>query len=69
MNIINGKMSWILGMDILWKNGDKFCKVSTYSMKDRKKAVVEVGKLGSGKYFTLTAKIIFFYSCAPSRRQ
>ena len=56
-------------MDILWKNGDKFCKVSTYSMKDRKKAVVEVGKLGSGKYFTLTAKIIFFYSCAPSRRQ
>ena len=39
MNTSDGKMSLIIRTDILYKNEDKFCEVSTRIMKDGKEIV------------------------------
>ena len=60
MNTSDGKMSLIIGTDILQKSEDKFREVSTRTMKDGKEIIVEVGPLGYGECFTMRAKMPYF---------
>ena len=60
MNIKDGKMSLILRTDVLQRKEDKFCGTSTCAIKDAKEIVVEVGSLGSGEWYMLMAKMLYF---------
>ena len=60
MNTTDGKISLILGTDVLQRNEDKFHKISIHTMKDGKKIVVEIGSPGYREFYTLMAKISYF---------
>ena len=52
-------MSMILYKDVLLKNENKFCKVSTLSKKDNKEIIVRVKQPKSKECFILITKMLY----------